>query len=126
MEASLSLERHPRKPHSRKRGPAAPGSERREPHLSRPDPDHLLEIRDEDLPVTDLPFRPRTDEPYDRIDHAVDLVVVDGNLELHLRDELDPHLAAPVDLGVPALPAHAPDARDGHAVRVGRRDDLLD
>src|SRR5262245_14125609 len=90
--------------------------------LSRADAVGLLEREDEHLAVADL-ARPRVLQ--DHVDHLIDAIVVHGDLELHLGNEVDRILGAAVDLGVPALPAEALglDRRDagdaGLAERLG-------
>ena len=68
------------------------------------------------LPSPILPVRAAVD---DGVDDALDVVVVDEDLDPHLRHEVDGVLRAPVDLGVAALAAEALHLGDGHA--RGRR-----
>src|SRR3990172_7097371 len=102
------------------------------PPRARADPDDFLDVGDEDLPVADLPGAGGGQDP---LDHRGDGVGGNGQIDLHLRDELDGIFRAPVDLGVPLLTAEALDLRDGHAgllervfhlVELERLDDRLD
>ena len=56
------------------------------------------------LPSPIVPVRAFVD---DRLDDAVDVGVVDDDLEPHLRHEVDAVLGAPVHLGVAPLAAEA-------------------
>ena len=60
--------------------------------LHGPDPYGLLHGNDEDPPVTGVP---RLGEPSDRGYHAVQVLVVDDHLDLHLLDLVDDELADP-------------------------------
>src|SRR5207237_4514313 len=53
--------------------------------LARADADHLVDRKDEDLPVTDATGLRRL---LDRPDHVRDLLVADDDLELHLRQKI--------------------------------------
>src|SRR6185436_1514931 len=64
--------------------------------FARPDPDRVLDGEDEDLPVSDL-TRPGVLE--NRVRHDADVLVVDHDLELHLRPQVDGQLRASVVLG---------------------------
>src|SRR5690606_29600328 len=86
------------------------------------DSDGLLERDDEDLAVAYLASLGRLD---DRLRRLADDVVLYGDLDLHLREEVDRVLAAAVDLGVALLAAETLYFRDGHAIDADLRQGLL-
>src|SRR5205807_6724344 len=100
--------------------------------LAGADADDLLEVEHEDLSVADLPG---VGALLDRLDDAVEHVVLDGRLHLHLGEEIDDVLGAAVELGVSLLAAKAlhlghrdalhADRRQGfaHLVELERLDD---
>jgi hypothetical protein len=63
-----------------------------------PDADDLFEIENEDLAVADLAGTCRL---LDGFDDLIDLVALDGGLDLHFRQKVDDILGAPVQLGMP-------------------------
>src|SRR5581483_7045549 len=75
----------------------------------------LLEIEDEDLSVADLS---RVGGLLDGLDGALEEVVADGGLDLHLRQEVDDVLGAAIELGVALLAAEALHFRDGDALHA--------
>ncbi len=77
--------------------------------LARANPHDRVDRDDPDLAVTDLAGLRR---PGDRADHALDVGVVDDDLEADLGDQRDVVLSTAVDLGVSLLLAVA--ARLGH------------
>src|SRR3954468_20548169 len=83
------------------------------PPLAGPDPDQLVDRRRPDLAVTDLAGCRGL---HDDVDDVGGVVVGNDDIETHLGDEVDGVLRAPVDLGVPFLPAVAVDLRHGQAV----------
>src|SRR4051794_7299407 len=87
------------------------------PPLAGPDPDELVDRRRPDLAVADLPGRGRL---HDDVDDISGVVVGNDDVETHLGDEVDGVLRAPVDLGVPLLPAVAVDLGDGQTVHPER------
>src|SRR5579883_365568 len=68
------------------------------------DADRLLDRRDEDLAVADLAGVRRL---LDRLDRALDLAVLDHDLDLHLGQEAHQVLGAAIDLGLALLAAEA-------------------
>src|SRR5882724_5758977 len=70
--------------------------------LAGADAYRLLEPEDEDIAVADLPG---PGDVGDRLDHLVADRVLDGELDLGLRDEVDAVFGAAVKLRVAALPA---------------------
>src|SRR5512140_3003312 len=85
------------------------------PPLAGPDPDHLLEVEDEDLPVADLPRARGGQDPFDHHGHQL---VVHCRLDLHLGDEVDHVLRPAVHLRVTFLspePLHLGDGHSGDA-----------
>src|SRR5436190_20486445 len=95
----------------------------------------MLYAGDEDLAVADLAGARRFD---DGVDRALDLVVRDHDLDLHLRQEIDHVLGAAIELGVALLaaePLHLGDRESGdpdfgqrfaHFVELERFDDRFD
>src|SRR5262245_56848460 len=96
-------------------------SDRLRPRLARTDADHLLEIGDEDLAVADLA---RASGVHDRFDHLLDARVVDGDLDLHLRQEIDDVFGAAIELRVAALAAEALHLGHRDALRTDFRERL--
>src|SRR5690606_25826485 len=83
----------------------------------------LFEVVDEDLAVADLAGARRG---FERLDRALDQIVGDGHLDLHLRQEVDHVLGAAVQLGVALLAAEALDLGDRDALHADRRQALAD
>src|SRR6187402_124896 len=81
--------------------------------LLRADPDGLLEVDHEDLAVADLA---RACRGADRLDRALELFVGHGDFDLELGQEVDNVLGAPIELGVPVLPAEALHLGHRHAL----------
>ena len=79
--------------------------------FSGPDPDDVLELRDEDLPVADLAGLCLLD---DRGEHLFRNVVRYHDFDLHLRQEGDIILRATVELDMALLPAEPLDFADGY------------
>src|SRR5262245_60743132 len=79
------------------------------------DADAVLERQDEDLAVADLALVAGASGLDDRLDRRLDELVVDGDLQLHLAQQVDGVLVAAVDLGVALLAAEALDVADGQA-----------
>src|SRR6185437_2127493 len=80
--------------------------------LAGADAERLLDRRDEDLAVADLAG---VGGLLDRLDGALDLAVVDHDLDLHLGQEAHQVLRAAIDLGLALLAAEALDLADGQA-----------
>src|SRR5215212_8627585 len=70
--------------------------------LVGPDPDRFLDARYKNLAIADAPGMGRL---ADCLDGALDHVVGDDDLKLHLRQEVDDVLGAAVEFGVALLPA---------------------
>src|SRR5438093_7068118 len=101
---------------------AGGASDRVGPHLSGTDPVHLLGGEHEDLAVADLPGPGRLE---DRVDDALDLVLVGHDLDLDLRDEVHLVFGSPVDLGVSQLAAETLRFDGGQAVDADLAERLL-
>src|SRR4029453_11492171 len=88
--------------------------------LARADSHPMLDRGYEDLAVADFS---RTRGLDGRVDGALDLVVRDHDLDLHLRQEIDHVLGAAIKLGMSLLAAEALDPRDAHpgAAHLGKR-----
>src|SRR5262249_49449417 len=91
----------------------APGSDSVQPGFAGPDADRFLDVGDEDLAVADAPGLRGAP---DRIDRALDQVVADHDLDLHLGQEVDDVFGTAVKFGMTLL---APKA-----LRFGDRDAL--
>src|SRR5512139_141777 len=100
---------------------------RRFPRLQRflppfpgPDPDHFLEVEDEDLPVADLSGTSGGQDPFDHRGHHL---VVHCRLDLDFGDEVDHVFRPAVNLRVAFLaskPLHLEHCHPGHAHLVER------
>ncbi len=82
-------------------------SDRLAASFARADPDALVHRQHEDLAIADFTFVARAAPLHDRRNRRLDEVVVDGNLELDLAEQVDRNLMATVGLGVAPLPAEA-------------------
>jgi hypothetical protein len=78
-------------------------------------------LTDEDLAVTDLAG---VGGLGDGLDHLIELVVGDGDFDLHLGQEVDHVLGTAIQLGVAFLPAEALDLGDGDALHADLRERL--
>lgn len=85
------------------------------------DADGLFQVDHEDLAVTDLAGVGRLG---DGLDHAIELIVGDGHVDLHLWQEVDDVFGAAVQLGVALLTAEALDFGDGDALYANLRQRL--
>src|SRR5262245_37144411 len=83
--------------------------------LAGADADHLVERQDEDLSVADLPLLAGPAALQDGVDGRLDELLVDGDLQLHLADQVHLVLMPSVDLGVSLLAADALDVADRQA-----------
>src|SRR5438105_3006749 len=91
------------------------GSDRQVPALSRPQSHRLDHLEHEDLPIPEVPGSRR---PLDGVDRLSDQVVLDDDLDLHLRHEVHDVLGAAVQLLVALLAAEAFHLGDGHAAHA--------
>src|SRR5215211_2919162 len=96
-------------------------SDRLGARLAGADPDRFLDARYKNLAIADAPGMGRL---ADRLDGALDHVVGDDDLELHLRQEVDDVLGAAVEFGDALLP-HLLE-RLLHLVELERLDDGFD
>src|SRR5439155_4452129 len=81
--------------------------------LTGADADDFVDRRDEDLAIADAPGLGRV---RDGLDHLVHEIVLDDDLELHLRHEVDHVRTAAVDLFFAAGATEALDLGDRHAL----------
>src|SRR5262249_15028959 len=88
--------------------------------------DAVFQRQDEDLAVADLTRLRGPRRLHDRLDGRLDERVVDGDLQLQLRQQANLDLRAAVNLRVAALHAAAADVADGHQVNVALVERLLD
>src|SRR5262245_47706191 len=93
------------------------------PHLAGADPHHAIDLGDPELSVADLP---RSRGLRDRVDHAVDVVVVHDDLDANLGHEVDLILRAAVHLGVPALATEPFDVARREAAHADAAQGVLD
>src|SRR5207253_8196107 len=96
------------------------------PALAGADADAILQGEDEDLAVPDATLRPGAAGLHDGVDGRLDEILVDGDLQLHLAQQVDRQLVAAVDLGVALLPAEALHVHDSHAEDRDLAQGLLD
>src|SRR3954452_9019070 len=80
----------------------APGSDSVQPGFAGPDADRLFDIGDENLAVADAPGLRGAP---DRVDGALDQIIADHDLDLHLGQEVDDVFCAAVELGMTLLAA---------------------
>src|SRR5262249_17903403 len=104
-------------------GPAFPPARASRPDggaaaLAGADADAVLQRQHEDLAVADGAGLAGAGGVDDRLDGRLDERLVDGDLQLQLRQQPDLHLRAAVHLGVAALPAAAAHVADRHQVDV--------
>src|SRR5581483_11889333 len=90
--------------------------------LAGPDADGVVDRQDEDLAVADPPGGRRLANPVRQPRAAL---VVDQDLDLHLREEVHDVLGVPVELAVTVLPPEAAHVGDRHPVDAFPREDLL-
>src|SRR5262249_10292887 len=96
------------------------------PALAGADADAVLQGEDEDLAVADAALGAGAAGLDDGVDGGLDEVLVDGDLELDLAEQVDGQLVAAVDLGLALLPAEALDVDDGQAEDLDLGEGLLD
>src|SRR4051812_43578374 len=85
----------------------APRSDGLGPALAGPDADAILHRQDENLAIADLAVGAAPARLDDRVDGRLDEILVHGDLELDLPEQVDGHLMPPIDLGIPLLPPEA-------------------
>src|SRR5262249_30196418 len=81
--------------------------------LAGADADAVLQRQDEDFAVADAPLRPSAAGLHDGVDGWLDEILVDGDLQLHLAQQVHRQLVAVVDFGVALLSAEALYVYDG-------------
>src|SRR5215208_5909847 len=97
-------------------GPPVPRrSDGLRPALAGADADAVLQRQDEDLAVADAALGAGAAGLEDGADGRLDEVLVDGDLQLHLAEQVDGQLAVAVDLGVALLSAEALHVHDGES-----------
>src|ERR1022692_1401074 len=77
------------------------------PALAGADADAVFERQDEDLAVADAAFRPGAARFHDRVDGRFDEVLVDGDLQLNLVQQVHRQLMPAIDFRAPLLSAEA-------------------
>ena len=82
----------------------------------------ILHREDKDLPVADFPGGSGSSPLDDGVDRRLEELLVDGDHQLHLADQVDRELVAPIGLGVPSLAAEALDVhhRQAEDLHVGQ------
>jgi hypothetical protein len=91
--------------------------------LAGADPHNPVQVPDEDLAVADFAGAGGL---HDRLYHAIDLVVGDGDFQLDLGQEVDHVLGPAVQLGVALLATEALDLGGGDARHAGLGQRLAD
>src|SRR4051794_29661272 len=86
--------------------------------LAGADAHAVVQRQDEDLAVADLPGLRRPRRVDDRLHRRLDERLVDGDLQLQLRQQADLNVGAAVHLRMPALPATAAHVAHRHQVHV--------
>src|SRR5579884_1499488 len=94
--------------------------------LAGADADAVLQRQDEDFAVADAALGAGAPGLHDGVDGRLDEVLVDGDLELHLAQQVDGQLVAAVDLGMALLATEALDVDDGQAEDLDLVKGLLD
>src|SRR5262245_50299093 len=89
-----------------------PKSDRLWPSFSRPDANTVLQRQDENLAVADPAFRTGSASLHDGVDGRLDEVFVDGDLELHLAEQLHSQFVTAVGFGMAFLPAETLHVHD--------------
>src|SRR5690348_8697937 len=107
-------------------GVMAPPSDRFRAALAGADADAVLQRQDEDLAVADATLGPGAAGLHDGVHRRLDEVLVDGDLQLHLAEQVHRQLVAAVHLRVALLPAEALDVDDGQAEDLDLVEGLLD
>src|SRR5438270_1902643 len=83
--------------------------------FARANADAVFQRQDEDLAIADAALRTGAARLHDRLDGRLDEVLVDGDLQLHLTQQIDRQFVAAVDLGVTLLAPEALHVNDGQA-----------
>src|SRR3954468_24772178 len=96
------------------------------PALAGADADAVLQRQDEDLAVADAALGAGAPGLHDGVDRRLHEVLVDGDLQLDLAEEVHGQLVAAVDLGVPLLAAEALHVHDGQAEDLDLVERFLD
>lgn len=82
------------------------------PALAGADADAIFERQDKDFAVADRAVVPRAAPFDDRVDRRLDEIVVDGDLQLDLAEQIDCDFSAAENFGLALLPAEALDVHD--------------
>src|SRR5689334_4661485 len=106
--------------------PLATRSYRLGSSLAGADPDAVVHREDEDLAVADLAVGPTPPRFEDGVDGRFDEVLIDGDLELDLAEQVDRDLVPAIDLGIPLLAAESLNVHDGQAEDLDLREGFLD
>src|SRR4051794_30157513 len=94
--------------------------------LAGPDPDAVVHRQDEDLAIADLAVRPAPARLDDRVDRRLDEVLVDGDLQLDLPEQVHRDLVPPINLGVTLLTPEPLDVGHGEPEDLDLREGFLD
>src|SRR5437667_2825306 len=95
--------------------PSSVGSDRFRTAFPRPNADTIFQRQDENLAVADASLRSGSTGFHDGVDGRLNEILIDGNLQLDLAQQVERQLVAAVYLGVPLLPAEALHVHDGQA-----------
>src|SRR6267378_7512697 len=82
--------------------------------LASTNSDGVVDARHEDLAVADAAGVSRA---ADRLDRLLDHLVLEDQLDLHLRQEVDHIFGAAIELGVSLLPSEALGFQDGNSLQ---------
>src|SRR5262249_37421905 len=94
--------------------------------LAGADADAVLQRQNEDFAVADAALGSGAARLHDGVDCRLHEVLVDGNLQLHLAQQVQGQLVASVDLRVAFLPAEALHVHDGQAENLNLVEGFLD
>jgi hypothetical protein len=83
--------------------------------LAGADADAVVHRQDKDLAVADLALVAAAAPFDDRVDRGFDEVIVHGDLQLHLAEQIHFVLVTAIELGLPLLPTKALAIEDGEA-----------
>src|SRR5579884_890640 len=90
------------------------------------DADAVFQRQNEDFAIADTPFGTGASGLHDGVDSRLDKVFIDGNLQLHLTQQVHRQFVASVHFGMPLLPAKALHVHDSEAENLDLVEGFLD